>query len=148
MNRTKNIGKRRFKLGSQLLVDNLLNKQLEKYNVTIDDLPKLKEDGVFGEKEWFEYYKFTTEREYQNWANYCVKVLTENTYPRLNKKEAIRQFQWLNMGFGLKQDYKLNNEDNVEKKSDIIKESEILGSAGGEISATTNESVGNSETSS
>lgn len=103
----------------------LVNKQLEKYHVTVDDI--LKDKRFIRPKytlwykfllkigfkkpfvEWFRYYTFDTPEEFENWKNFCINFLTTRTMPKMSKKQAETAFAWLNLDVGLKQSYLYEN---------------------------------------
>ena len=77
--------KKKYKLSSDDLVHLLLNKQLEKYGVTITDILKLpdnKIDGVY----WYQYYTFDSEEEFNEWKEFCIDILTNHITPKVPKK--------------------------------------------------------------
>lgn len=86
----------------------LINKALEKYNVTIDEVKanqqKIKEETG---KEWFQFYTFDTEEEYNNWKSFCIDAMMNQCVPKMSKKKAEDVFLWFDLIFGLTQKYLL-----------------------------------------
>lgn len=93
------------------LISKIVNKQLAKYNLTVDS-PEIKNS-----KDWYSKYTFDTHEEYLNWKKYCIELLTKNIAPKLNKKRAEREFQWINLQYGLRQNYNtrvVNKDGSIE----------------------------------
>lgn len=89
------------------IVKLFVNKQLEKYDKTYDDVIKKPYYKVKGENvPWYEKYTFKNEAEYNNWRDFCVTFLAKKVTPKLNKDRINIEFSWFNLAFGLKQDYK------------------------------------------
>lgn len=96
---------RKFKLikDSAKISEILINKELEKYNVTVDDIKC--QEGVIDGKNWFQYYTFDNEEEFLSWKNFCINFLTTKVSPKLTKKSAEKEFMWFNLMYGLKVNY-------------------------------------------
>ena len=76
----------------------LINKMLEKYNITIDhviDNPEI--EGV----PWYQYYTFT-EEEHKQWKDFFIEYVTKECKPKITKQGAEERFLWFDMVWGLK----------------------------------------------
>lgn len=73
----------------------LINKELEKYNVTVEDI---KED-----KDWFSKYTFDSKEEYNNWRDYCIEIIRREL--KMSKKKAEREFSMFSLCYGLRMNY-------------------------------------------
>jgi hypothetical protein len=94
----------KYKQNDPFVVRHLINKELEQYKVDYDYV----NDVNFREKhscEWYEYYRFNTKQDYDEWKNYCVAFLTTNITPKISKKRALEIFAWLDLMWGLKHNY-------------------------------------------
>jgi hypothetical protein len=92
---------KKYKLPSDELLNLLLNKQLEPYNITVEDLMKLPEGKING-VWWYEYYTFKTVEDYNIWKNFCVDILRNHTTPKLDKRRIEKEFSMLDLMWGLK----------------------------------------------
>lgn len=76
----------------------LINKMLEKYNVDYDYIFDNQEiDGV----PWYQYYTWTQE-ESDKYKEFFIDFLRHNIKPKFLKKQAIREWDWFNLMYGLK----------------------------------------------
>lgn len=75
--------------------EDLVNKELEKYNVTVEDI---KED-----KGWFDKYTFDSKEEYNNWRDYCIEAIKKHY--KISKKRAEREFAMFSLCYGLRMNY-------------------------------------------
>ena len=57
----------------------IVNKSLEKYGITVNDIKK---KPVIDEINWQEYYTLT-EEEYKTWYHWCLNVL-EDKFPQMH----------------------------------------------------------------
>lgn len=85
------------KYSIQELLTLMINKQLEKYKLTIED--------VEGIENWFLKYTFDTHEEYLEWKKYCINLLLKKSKVRFNKTNAEKEFNWIDLMYGLKQAY-------------------------------------------
>jgi hypothetical protein len=69
----------------------LLNKQLEKHGVTVQEI------GY--EEGWYSKYTYTT-KEFEAWEKWAIKFLMKKC--NVSKKYAERAFVWINLQHGLK----------------------------------------------
>lgn len=85
----------------------MINKSLEKYGIDFayikENQSKIKQETG---KEWYQVYTFDTPEEYENWKQFCIEIMTKKLRPyNLSKKRAEKEFQWINLSFGLTQTY-------------------------------------------
>lgn len=91
---------------SAKIVEILINKELEKYSVTVDDI---KRDGcIINGKDWYQYYTFDSEEEFLSWKNFCIEFLTTRVSPKRSRECAEEEFMWINLQYGLKYNYNTN----------------------------------------
>lgn len=92
------------------IADQLINKELEIVGALAmyDDIPatcetliKDTELGNFGDKYWFEFYKFIDEDQYNEWQDYCHELI-KKTYPRWSIRKINEEFKMFDLFFGLK----------------------------------------------
>lgn len=88
---------------SAKIAEILINKELEKYNVTVDDI-ECQGDVIDG-KNWFQYYTFDNEEEFLSWKNFCIDFLTTKVSPKISNCRAKEEFMWFNLQYGLKTNY-------------------------------------------
>jgi hypothetical protein len=69
----------------------IINKELEKYGMTIDD--------VIDSKDWFTKYTMTS-GEYTIWKNYSIDLMRKKL--RFSKKSAEKEFVWIDLMWGLR----------------------------------------------
>lgn len=77
------------------IFEDLINKELEKYNITVNDI---KED-----KDWFEKYTFDSFEEYNNWRDYCIETIRKRC--KISKKKAEKEFIMFSLCYGLKNNF-------------------------------------------
>jgi hypothetical protein len=80
-------------IDAQAIVNEILNKQLEKYNLTIDS-PEIK-----GDPEWYRNYT-TTQEENQSWMEWGVAFIRKKL--RMSNLMAEKEMAWINLQWGLK----------------------------------------------
>ena len=104
------------------VVRNCINRQLEPYDLTVEDVFggkaefikvfELKMNTVWGfikyptffkKIPWNQYYTFKTEEQFQEWKSFCILEIVSKL--KVSKKEAESEFNWLNLMYGLKQEY-------------------------------------------
>lgn len=78
----------------------IINKQLELYNVDYNYVVKNKE--IEG-KPWYIYYTFKTKEDFDNWKNFSIKLMINNL--KYNKEYSKKTFEMINFNYGLKKDY-------------------------------------------
>lgn len=77
------------------IFEDLINKELEKYNITVNDI---KED-----KDWFEKYTFDSFEEYNNWRDYCIETIRKRC--KMSKRKAEKEFIMFSLCYGLKNNF-------------------------------------------
>lgn len=104
-----------------------VNKQLEPYGVTYDDVKKggdkefvlttriEKKKIFFGlftkdivqphKIPWYQYYTFNSEQEFNEWKEFCINLFKKEF--KLTDTQAAREFAWFNLSHGLKQNYEV-----------------------------------------
>lgn len=75
------------------VLTDILNKELEKYNLTIES-PEIKDDP-----EWFKN-KTLTDEEYLKWKEYSIALMRREL--KMSKIRAEKEFLWLNLMYGLR----------------------------------------------
>jgi len=105
-----------------------VNKQLEPYNLTYFDVSskgnykyltkqvRVKKEALWGlfsyhgweeaQVNWYQYFTFKTEEDFQEWKAFCISNMKKIL--GLNKQFAEKSFDWLNLQYGLKQEYASN----------------------------------------
>ena len=80
----------------------MINKELQPYGVTIEDVKKNPEiDG----EPWYVHYTFKIEKDYEKWKRYCKNLMTNQVDLPLSKGEIDREFSFFALNYGLKCDY-------------------------------------------
>ena len=77
------------------IIETILNKMLEKYGI---DLEYIKAHQEIDGREWFQHYTMTQE-EYETWKAWALEYL-KSTHIRKERRE--KEFEWLNLIWGLK----------------------------------------------
>ena len=89
--------KRKYKkrLNSDELFKAIINKQLEPFGETFED--------VFHDEEWLDKYILTPEQAHE-WMEWSVNFIVKNASNRLlrTKKRAKKEMIWINLSHGLK----------------------------------------------
>jgi hypothetical protein len=80
----------------------IINKQLEPYKV---DMEFVRENNTIEGKPWYQHFTFKKVEDWQNWKDYSIEVLTTKLSPKMPKKQAEKQFLWIDMMWGLKQEF-------------------------------------------
>lgn len=109
-----------------------VNKQLEPFGVTYSDVKKgaNREFATVGfvEKKkflgiipytkysskkviWYRYYTFKTEEEFLSWKKFCIETFKQ--YLKLTDEKCENEFTWLNLAYGLKQEYLCNTNKEI-----------------------------------
>lgn len=104
-----------------------INKQLEPYGVTHDDVKKggsheFIKVGIVNKKRyffnlfekteyshvnkpWYQYYTFNSEQEFNEWKEFCINLFRKEL--KMSKTKAETEFGWFNLNYGLKQNYEV-----------------------------------------
>lgn len=96
----------KLSIKSKEFSDMLINKQLEKYGVTVEDIKKLPEHKVEGEL-WCLHYTFDSKEEFENWKKFCINAIMKSKENK-SKEGAVEWFNWFNLSYGLKHNYELD----------------------------------------
>lgn len=94
----------KYRQDDPYVVRQLINKELEQYNVDYDYV-KNRDFMTLHDCNWYEYYRFNTKQDYEEWKKYCITFLTTNITPKISKKRALQIFDWLDLMWGLKRNY-------------------------------------------
>lgn len=96
----------KYKQDDPFIWQHLINKELEPYRVDYKFVTNFQEEirQTHG-CEWYEYYRFNTKQEFEEWKKYCITFLTTKITPKISKKRALEMFNWFNLMCGLKQNY-------------------------------------------
>ena len=86
---------KRKRLDNDALVKAIINKQLEPYNITFEDIKDV--------PNWVDIYTTTREKE-DKWIKWGIEFIVKNAKnPILQQKHwATREMSWLCLGYGLK----------------------------------------------
>lgn len=98
---------KRLSYNSDELLQKLVQKELDLYNVKFEDIVALPEGRMPNGEWWFHHYVFETEEQYNEWKQYCITEL-RNTRERLSKKRSEDVFRWIDLQWGLKHQFEHN----------------------------------------
>lgn len=82
-----------------------INKELELYGTNMDTVEELIDSGFFKDVPWYQYYTFNSEQEFNEWKEFCINLFRKEL--QMTKQQAHYHFAWLNLSYGLKQDYEV-----------------------------------------
>ena len=114
------------KLTDEEFIRNIINKQLEPYKLTYDDLKNLphkpnnsdKDDKTVYYEDWFQKCEFKSFDEFISWKKYYYEQYKLWQPKRKWRRHDVeRCFDWHNLSFGLKYGYDF---DEHRKKNDEI----------------------------
>ena len=97
-------GIKKLKVNDPRVGNTLINKALEKYGVTVEDLVKLP-DHKIGDLYWYEYYTFDSKEEHESWKEWCREFLATQVSPKFTKKDFDRAWPMFDLHVGLKRNY-------------------------------------------
>lgn len=83
-------------------INRLVNKSLEPYKVTFQEVKKT----LYNELPWYQHFTFKTKEEYESWKDYCKKEIKKRY--KINSYLVDMEFEWLNLTFGLRNEYEQN----------------------------------------
>ena len=86
------------------ILEMCINKQLEPHSLTYNAV--FQKPSVDGE-DWFIYYTFNSKEQFESWKSYCITLFMKEL--KQTKSQAEREFDWLNLMYGLKQEYVKEN---------------------------------------
>jgi hypothetical protein len=84
----------------------LIQKELDFHGASFDEVKDLP-DGKINGTPWYLFYTFDKPEQYEEWKEFCIKEFM-NTRERLSRARAIHEFSWLDLSYGLKQEYLTN----------------------------------------
>ena len=90
--------KKKYDIKSDELVEILINKMLEKHNISMKDVMGKTKDG---EPEWYQHYTFTTE-ESSNYKEWFINFFKDNVKPKMGKKQIEKFYLWFDVMWGLR----------------------------------------------
>ena len=99
-----------FRTSPEKAERNIINYMLKPYKVDIQyviDNPKI--EG----KDWFFYYTFNSVKEYDKWKKYALKQF-KKAYPYSTDEFNLRRFSWIDLCYGLRQDYIKSNKELID----------------------------------
>lgn len=97
-------GTKKLRVNDPRLGDTLVNKALEKYGVTVDDIKKLPDQSING-IPWYQYYTFDSKEEYETWKEWCRVFLSTQVTPKFTKRDFEMAWSSFDLAVGLKQNY-------------------------------------------
>lgn len=80
----------------------IINKELEKYNLTMTD--------VLDSKDWFTKYTMTND-EWKEWKSYSIELMRKKL--KMSKKVAEKEFVWIDLMWGLRHEEEDRKEESV-----------------------------------
>ena len=102
----------RLKVSKEQFWNDIINKELEKYNVTYQELKEKygvveynRPEIIIEGTNWFEYYTFDSSKEFKNWKTWVIEYLKVNMTPKLSKIKLENIFNNINLFIGLKTNY-------------------------------------------
>ena len=96
--------KKKYRISGTELSLLLVDKELEPYGVTAQQMIDLP-DGKANGENWYQYYTFNTPEEFNIWKEFCLDILSNNVTPKLPKKLVESNFAMLDLMWGLKRNY-------------------------------------------
>ena len=109
----------------QQIIEACINKELEPYAFTYDDVKKegqfencsymevVDKTRFFGlwkyqvletkSKPWFQFFTFNSKEEYESWKEFCINLFRKEM--KMSKKAAEAEFSQFDLNYGLKQNY-------------------------------------------
>jgi len=82
------------------ILEACINKELEPYQVTYR---QIKENPLIEGIEWYSHFTFNSKEQFESWKYFCISLFRKEL--KHSKKQAEREFDWLNLMYGLKQEY-------------------------------------------
>lgn len=102
---------KKMKIGDKKIVELFIDKELEQYGVTMQDV-KNYPDGIIEGLPWYQYYTFKTNADHNEWKNWCSDFLKTQVTPKLRKDGIAKQIAWIDLAFGLKIEQDINRISN------------------------------------
>jgi hypothetical protein len=79
----------------------MVDAELEPYNLTHKDVKDI--------KNWYTKYTFNSFNEYNSWKEFCIYLLRNHCTKKIGKSEALNLFYWVDLMYGLRNNYKQTN---------------------------------------
>lgn len=96
--------KTKLRLDDPTLYETLINKQLEKYNLTIETIhEKLDENDMIDGKLWADHYTLTKE-EYKEFKKWAWEYFKSNVKPYVRKEHFNKIISFFITSHGLKEE--------------------------------------------
>lgn len=95
---------RKLSYNSIDFIRKVIQKELDLHGAEFDYIMSLKDGRLPNGKFWYQHYVFDTEEQFEEWKQFCLKEL-RNTRERLSRRNAEKVFTWINLQYGLKQQY-------------------------------------------
>ena len=100
---------KKLKVDDPKVVEIILDKQLEPFGVTMQDMVACPDGRIEG-KFWYQFYTFKTKEEYTAWKDWSLNFLATQVSPKKSKKNWEKEFAWLDLQYGLKRDFEYDKE--------------------------------------
>jgi hypothetical protein len=84
------------------IIEILINKELEKYNITYNDIIK---NPKINDVDWYQHYTFDNTQEYETWKSFCKNFLQKEVTPKFTNIEFDKFWPMFDLGYGLKLNY-------------------------------------------
>lgn len=98
---------------TQEVIEACINKKLEPYGITYDDVKKgtrveFTDLYKYTEEEvpWYQQYTFNSKEEYESWREFCINLFRKEL--KMSKAKAEKEFNWFDLNYGLKQNYEIH----------------------------------------
>ena len=99
---------KRLSYNSLEFLQKLVQKELDLHGAKFEDIQALPEGRMSNGDFWYQYYKFATKEQYDEWKQFCIAEL-RNSRERLSKARAEKVFMWIDLQWGLKHQWEHDN---------------------------------------
>lgn len=82
----------------------VIQKQLDLHGAKYEEIKNMKDGKMPNGEFWYHHYKFETKEQHTEWKKYCIEEL-RNSKERPTKKRAEQIFMWIDLQWGLKQQW-------------------------------------------
>lgn len=95
--------KKKYKINDEKVVEIILDKMLDKHNITIGEIKELVKDteGKIEGTPWYQYYTMT-QKEHDAWKEWSLNFMYNEIRPRHSMTFLRNNFSWLDLMWGLK----------------------------------------------
>ena len=76
------------------ILEMMINAELKPHGKKMKD--------VLGKDKWFTKYTFKTEKDYSKWKDFCIDLMTKKVSPKQSQSVAEKEFQMLDLMYGLR----------------------------------------------